>query len=372
MGNSLNLEHKNADLWIGRVLFVLLWLFAAGNTLLWGQDHSTRNQFSAGLTAYGADDLPAAELNLLWQPEISLSQPLNASLSLGVELSAQNRISHIWDNTNELHMESDLYRYLLKLEGPQSELRLGLQRLNFGSAQLLRPLQWFDSLKPLDSLEQTSGVEALLLRQYFNNNSNLWLWAMLANDELKGNESISSKPDTPEWGGRFQFPNPLGETAFSFHTRELADALDHEYRLGFDHRLDSFVGAWLELAGNKLPAQAGYQLSACLGTDYTVGIGSGLAITLETMNSFVTDENLANRQDLGTQTALLLSYPLGLLDSMMMLGLWNWKENQSYINMLWRRTYDLLSLELKLSLDSGIAPLQSRSPALSFNLIYNL
>ena len=72
----------------------------------------------------------------------------------------------------------------------------GLQKINFGSAVLLRPLMWFDSLDPRDPLQLTDGVYAVLLRYYFPNNANLWAWALYGNDSPKGWESAATAEDT--------------------------------------------------------------------------------------------------------------------------------------------------------------------------------
>src|SRR6056297_2486046 len=63
--------------------------------------------------------------------------------------------------------ESKLYRLKFSLSNNQSELRLGLQKLNFGPAQILRSLQWFDTMSPTDPLKLTDGVYGALFRHYF-------------------------------------------------------------------------------------------------------------------------------------------------------------------------------------------------------------
>ena len=48
----------------------------------------------------------------------------------------------------------------LRLSTSRFEARVGLQKINFGSATLFRPLMWFDSLDPRDPLQITDGVYA--------------------------------------------------------------------------------------------------------------------------------------------------------------------------------------------------------------------
>ncbi len=330
---------------------------------LQGSSISTRNQFNLSVTTFGDEALPDASLEFLWQPDITVKHPISERLSLGMELSMQNRLSSQWDK-QDMEIKTDVYRYLFRCDTPQSELRIGLQRINFGSAQILRPLQWFDTLKPLDKLEQTRGAKALLARHYFDNNSNLWLWGMLADEDLKGNEVLPSKADSPEWGGRYQFPNPLGESALSFHSRELD--LGREYRAGFDHRLDTFAGAWVEASGSLMDSGSqDNRLSTTIGLDYTVGIGNGVVLTCENMSTFSKPDKV------NQVTALMGVYPLGLLDSVMLISTWNWDESFGIANLLWRRTYDLFSIELSLSVDSGMPAQISNSPAVNLTISYN-
>ena len=65
------------------------------------------------------------------------------------------------------------YRIWVRYQIKNWEFRLGLQKIDFGSAQLLRPIQWFNQIDPRDPLGLTNGVNGLLVRRYFKNNSNL-------------------------------------------------------------------------------------------------------------------------------------------------------------------------------------------------------
>ena len=69
----------------------------------------------------------------------------------------------------------------MRYSSDQFELRLGLQKINFGSASMLRPLMWFDQMDPRDPLHLTDGVWGLLARYYFLNNANIWLWGLYGN-----------------------------------------------------------------------------------------------------------------------------------------------------------------------------------------------
>ena len=122
---------------------------------------------------------------------------------------------------DETHSESSLlpYRAWARYSARHLELRAGLQKINFGSATLLRPLMWFDQLDPRDPLQLTNGVWGVLGRYYFLNNANLWLWSLYGNNKPRPWDMDLTNPDHPEFGGRFQSPVPKGEVGITFNHR---------------------------------------------------------------------------------------------------------------------------------------------------------
>jgi hypothetical protein len=165
----------------------------------------------------------------------------------------------------------------------------------------------------------------------------------------------------------------MGETAFSYHQRQLSQG--REIRVGLDHRIDTFMGLWLEGSGSSyqdvpvwIPR---YSVSATLGGDYTLGIGNGIAFVLENMilASGAQPGTLHNET---TVSSLMSSYPLGLLDIITLLGSWNWMDESGSLNLMFRRAYDYLSIDLGLALDMGLPARQSRSPFIFFKLNYDI
>lgn len=304
-------------------------------TSMFAMENQARNRFSIFSDISEEQQL----LETVWVPELSFSHELG-SLSSQIELSVYSKYQSTWGESHNVMMDAEPYRWWLSLRSAQSEMRVGLQRINFGTAKILRPLQWFDQINPLDASQETTGVEAALLRQYWLNNTNLWLWAVKGESTLKGNEFLNSKNDSAEIGGRIQLPTPLGETAISYHQRTLSKG--YEYRAGWDHRLDSVLGIWTETATSIFTDNDHEQknnLSATLGLDYAIPIGNGIAVTLE--NMWQTD-----KQSSGIYSAVLLNYSLGLLDIVSTLYIYEWENNKSLCVGTWQRTYDYLALEL--------------------------
>jgi hypothetical protein len=114
-------------------------------------------------------------LGLRWQPSFSLTLALGGEWKLDGEFSADAAADVAAPGWNTLDADGgiDPYRLWLRLSSDRFEARLGLQKINFGSASVFRPLMWFDRVDARDPLKLTTGVYGLLLRYYFKGNANL-------------------------------------------------------------------------------------------------------------------------------------------------------------------------------------------------------
>ena len=248
------------------------------------------------------------------------------------------------------------YRLWARYSTPQFELRAGLQKINFGSASILRPLMWFEQIDPRDPLKLTDGVWGVLARYYFLNNSNIWLWGLYGNEKLKGWESFKTEKNTPEFGGRFQSPLPRGEAGFSFHHRSsdcssLSDSTSlfgkvPENRFGFDAKFDVVVGCWLEASWSKYSEDLGIftnQEIINLGIDYTFGIGNGLTIIYEQLIAS-SDENPFKFNKPINFSLLSLSYPVGMFDNISAIIYYDWTNSRIYNFVNWQRQFNKFTL----------------------------
>jgi hypothetical protein len=181
-----------------------------------------RGQLSAWSAAGGAGS-SGFQLGFRYIPTLSFAQPLSGSYALDVEMSVNAQAAAMGPGIGDLGTSGRVspYRVWLRFSGPQFEARVGLQKISFGQAALLRPLMWFDGLDPNDPLQLTTGVYGLLLRYTFRNNANVWLWGLYGNEDLKGWETTPTQKKTPEYGGRLQFPLFKGEIALSYHRRRI-------------------------------------------------------------------------------------------------------------------------------------------------------
>lgn len=314
----------------------------------------------------------AADAALRYIPALALSQALAPAAALDLEASANAWASAGGRSLDAVETDWDIepYRLWLRLSAAGFDARAGLQKINFGQALFLRPLMWFDGLDPRDPLKLTSGVWGLLGRQVFADNSNLWAWGLLGNEDPRGWEPLQSERWHPELGGRVQTPVPAGELAASWHYRrarldwpvvnppivDTARLSPAEHRFGLDAKLDLGIGVWFEAVagfsrfddeGRAVGADTlwpGWRRSACVGLDYTFGIGNGLTLAAEHFRLENTLRPLSAPEAGVRLTALSVSYPLGLVDNLRALMFYDWEENRIYRTLSWQRTLDRWSL----------------------------
>jgi hypothetical protein len=234
------------------------------------------------------------------------------------------------------------YRAWARYSGNQFDVRLGLQKINFGSAAMLRPLMWFDQMDPRDPLQLTDGVWGILGRYYFLNNANLWLWGLIGNEGPKTWEVGQTTNWSPEYGGRFQMPVWRGEAALSAHhrqvdTRPFAPFLPGfekmpETRVGLDAKWDLEVGFWVEaslISKHKDFGMLTHQHMFTTGVDYTFGIGNGLNAMIENL-WFAPGSELFKWDEPVSFSALSIAYPISMFANINAIVYYDWKNNQAY------------------------------------------
>jgi hypothetical protein len=311
-----------------------------------------------GWLAWNAENTIRPLLGLRYIPNLSLKHSFEQGYKMDAELSL-NAYGTL-DLTASEDVQSDgkikPYRAWIRFSTNQFEARLGLQKINFGPAFMFRPLMWFNQLDARDPLRLTDGVYALLLRYYFLNNANIWVWGLYGNNDPKGWESISTSDNTAEFGGRIQIPAGKGELGFSYHHRtidlsELSFTLPKplpeqtkipENRVALDGKWDIGIGIWFEGALFKqnsswLPFP--WQQTLTLGIDYTFGIGNGLHVVGEHFIFSQSSKFLSSGENIKF-SALSLNYPIGLLDSISVMVYYDWKFDEFYRFINWQRTYD--------------------------------
>lgn len=248
------------------------------------------------------------------------------------------------------------YRAWARYSSNHLEVRAGLQKINFGSAMILRPLMWFDQVDPRDPLRITTGVYGVLGRYYFTNNANIWLWGLAGNQNPRGWEVISTRNTLPEAGGRIQLPLKRGEIAGTYHFR-MADVepfsypgnpltSSQEHRVGVDGKFDLKVGLWFEASwihNQQNIDRLSNQVLINTGMDYTFPIGNGMNVVGEHL-IMAYDREAFQFSAPNQFTAVMASYPLGLFDNLSSIVYYDWTGKNLYAFLNWQRSFDNFSL----------------------------
>ena len=291
-------------------------------------------------TLYTTGDYPIW-VGAQYLPQFEYSKPIGSKNLFDLQVAAKISGSFGYLDPAITWAEgfSDMYRAWLRYSGSQFEVRLGLQKLNFGSASILRPLMWFDRMDARDPLQQTDGVWGLLGRYYFLNNANVWLWVLHGNKEPSIFDNFRTYSKIPEFGGRLQLPVPRGEAAFTYNHRyadlryepevkEFAGNIKtEEHKMGFDVKMDAVVGVWMEASVTHKPGISGFfrnQHLLTIGADYTFPVGNGLKVTLENLTFNYNKDLMKNFRNNNNLSAGSLSYDFGLEDNLTALFYYNW------------------------------------------------
>lgn len=130
-------------------LIALLLALLLPVTGLKGQSLGFKGQ-AIGWTTLNPAEPFQAQTGLRYIPELNFSLPAG-KYSFDGEISANIWGSAMWQgDSTTLDQQLSFYRMWVKISGDQFELRAGLQKINFGSAQMFRPLMWFDYIDPRD------------------------------------------------------------------------------------------------------------------------------------------------------------------------------------------------------------------------------
>jgi len=304
--------------------------------------------------------------------ELSLKGNNNFDFEWSRKLLSEN---HSLSSANK----NENYRLWIRYTQPTYDFRIGLQKISFGSASLLRPLNWFDTIDFASTTGQTSGVKAARLQFYLLNNSLLSLWCI-------DDDQISC-------GGRIELLNQIGNFGITYFNDENNN--QHEvfkvpriienqpslpfpgsnHRIGLDYRYDGILGLWFEgasiMSSTKNINMNRFDVLT-LGGDYTFDIFNGLLLSSESMYFSIISEESTEGTDENpwilnqTTSSLIASTPIGMLNDIMLISIKDWETKDSYSLIRWATNFDYLSINCLLSINPS--PVQD---SFKLMLIYN-
>lgn len=336
------------------ILLSILFLSSLYNDCSWGQEVTLNGQ--ASLWTAITEKWKAG---ITYIPELRIAHPLAEGKGLDAEISL-NSYTWAWlDSPKDFgdNARLKLYRSWLRYYTSQLEVRLGLQRINFGPAKILRTLMWFDRLDIRDPLELTDGVYSALMRYFFLNNANIWVWGLYGNEGLKGSEIYETDEHKMELGGRFQYPLPRGEIAFSVNRRFInqedwrkktsmcmQDGLENRFAL--DGNWDIGIGLWFETSAGEIRIGRNeklWQNMLTVGSDYT--FAGGIHVLFEHFFQS-TKSDIQQLDERDNISALSIDYRLNIMDKLNGIAYYVWNQERVYYYFGWLRTYDNWRLNL--------------------------
>lgn len=333
--------------------------FSAINIFTQKHQVSLENQVSSWATLRITNPL-VYQLGGRYIPSLTGSLKFKENSKLDAEVAINMFIAPFFNGSNHTKTDADIkpYRLWLRYSSTRLEIRAGLQKINFGTAYILRPLMWFDSVDPRDPLQLTDGVYALLGRYYFQNNANLWVWGLYGNTSTKGWETTSTEKDKPEFGGRLQLPVLTGETGISYNFRHANyDSQNNdtsitepvriiENKFGLDSKFDAEIGIWYELVIVHNSTDKYYLKTwndyINIGIDYTYNLGNGLNMSVEFFRINATNVLFRAENNLHF-TAVSMNYPIDIINRISLILFMNHEDFSLYNFLSWQQTYDYLT-----------------------------
>ena len=246
------------------------------------------------------------------------------------------------------------YRIALNFQSQQSEYIIGLQKINFGPARVLRSLMWFDSVNPTDPLELTPGVTGISATHFFNSGWSSQAWLLLPGDPI-GWEVFSGRSGSLAGGGRITIPNSRGQIGLSTHWRMVdisqyypEDSELSEGRLALDGFWDIGIGLWFEsVYKNQQLSNDPFleQLQTTLGADYTFWVGNGILLVAEHMTINTWNSPLVDDKNINFSTAML-TYSPTMFDQISLMFFMDWETEIPLTYLSWGQTYDAFRFSL--------------------------
>ena len=276
-----------------------------------------------------------------------------------IDFEYSSKLIHDYTNSTYSYNSNEKYRYWVRYNNKKIDLRYGLQKISFGSALILRNLNWFDTIDFRNSSGQTVGQRALQIKYFLGDTFVLSSWIIPNIDAERS------------FGNRIEFSNSLGSyglTYFKDNNNNLHNILNvyqaidienyliqlsefsENERYGFDYRYDGYFGFWVEtsyIKNKKYFNQIDSIKFATIGLDYTINIWNGVYFMLENMSYKF---EAYDSTDLGGDiSSLMVQYPIGILYDLSYIKIIDNEYNNSYDLIRLITTYDYFTINYSYS-----------------------
>lgn len=275
---------------------------------------------------------------------------------------------------SSIELKSIPYRSWIRFSDNIFDIRIGMQKIAFGSALFLRPLAWFDSLDFRYTTGQTNGVESMRFILSPSNNLAFWFW--IVKNDISG-ESYGGRMEVStvgllegNWGFTYyrdtesnpHFPysillNQLGDIV-SNQNIESDIGFSQNNRFGLDYRYDGDFGFWLEGCYNDFD-KYGNLILWTFGADYTLPTLNGLLVSSEAMFTRYSSERIPfsdqyiSFSEDEKYSVLHLSMPINHIHSFALYSIMDWDKHIADNLLRWSSVYNSFSIDYMFTLKTG-------------------
>lgn len=280
-------------------------------------------------------------------PHLSSAIKLSSDESLDFEFS--ERFMYASDKSYSITP----YRSWIRYATSYMEIRIGLQKISFGPAQILRSIAWFDNISIENPIATTDGVDALRVKNYMSDSFSSWFW-LIQDDYSK----ISL-------GGRAEISTKVADIGLTLHRDEVEQshaigqfpisAENPNSRIGVDVRYDGIIGLWNETA-TVIEDQADIHTFITIGLDYTLPYFQGLHFLLEHLSYHRYSDDSVDTVDNVDKNINMSSFmagiPIGIFNNLMLITNIDWDSSKLNYFIRWSSSFDDFSVNLMSSINS--------------------
>ncbi len=226
-------------------------------------------------------------------------------------------------DSEDKDFDHGFHRLSMRVSNNKFEFVLGKQKINFGEAQILRIVDWYDTVNYFDVSAYTKGTTGALLKVYPDMESALWSWYNITNTYESNRLFKLHDADEADFGLRYERDFSRISSGLSFENIGRENAENKRYkgrRIALDVKADAYLGFWTEMQQyfvDEPPVSAKEDMESSLmtGADYTFSVGNGLYTMAEYRISSGLYDKFSGMESDTEDICLILDYPVSIMYS---------------------------------------------------------
>ena len=231
-------------------------------------------------------------------------------------------------------IDGNIHRLGFRATNDKFEFVLGKQKINFGEAQVLRVINWYDTVDYFDISSYTQGTWSILTKFYPDWESALWGWYNKTNTHESDSDFEFNKIEECDFGFRYERDFSKFSSGLSFEKIGRDSSIQGRYKgrkFAFDLKVDTYIGLWTEMQRytvekSDMFEEARQNTCVMTGADYTFPIGNGLYTMTEYRLSSDFQKKASDFCKSSEDVCLVLDYPISIMYSNMFSAIYHTSE----------------------------------------------